>query len=91
MRPEVRELSRRDELLDKAVAGELTKDEARELRELVQREASVRELDQRIKALIAFGVGAAAGYALPKLLELGIDSRTGDSEKTSVPPPARKK
>jgi len=61
-------MGRRDELLDKAVAGSLTQAEAAELRSLIQKE----DMDARLKALIALGVGAAAGATLPKLLELDI-------------------
>ncbi|MEM4729100.1 MAG: hypothetical protein QXH42_04990 [Thermoplasmata archaeon] len=63
-------MSRIDELLDKAVSGGITQEEARELKELIQKEASLKRMDERIKMLIAFGIGAAAGYALPRILEL---------------------
>ena len=62
-------MGRRDELLDKAVAGSLTQAEATELRSLIQKE----DMDARLKALVALGVGAAAGATLPKLLELDLD------------------
>ena len=58
----------RDELLDKAVAGQLTQAEAAQLRDIIKKE----ETDARMRALIALGIGAAAGATLPKLLELDI-------------------
>jgi len=61
-------MSLRDELLDKAVAGQLTQAEAASLRDLIKKE----EMDARLRALIALGIGAAAGATLPKLLELDI-------------------
>lgn len=61
-------MSRRDELLDRAVAGSLSQAEAAELRELIQKE----DMDARMRALIALGIGAAAGVTLPKLLEIDI-------------------
>jgi hypothetical protein len=61
-------MSLRDELLDKAVAGQLTQAEAAQLREIIKKE----ETDARLRALIALGVGAAAGATLPKLLGLDI-------------------
>ena len=61
-------MNRRDELLDKAVAGSLTQDEAAELRGLIQKE----DMDARLRALVALGIGAVAGATLPKLLELDI-------------------
>jgi len=61
-------MSRRDELLDRAVAGSLSQAEATELRELIQKE----DMDARMRALIALGIGAAAGVTLPKLLEIDI-------------------
>jgi hypothetical protein len=61
-------MSRRDELLDKAVAGSLGQAEAAELRELIQKE----DMDARMRALIALGIGAAAGATLPKLLEIDL-------------------
>jgi hypothetical protein len=61
-------MSLRDELLDKAVAGLLTQDEAAQLRDIIKKE----EMDARLRTLIALGVGAAAGATLPKLLELDI-------------------
>ncbi|MGQ9581995.1 MAG: hypothetical protein ACUVV6_00575 [Thermoplasmatota archaeon] len=84
-------MSRRDELLDKALAGHLTQEEARELKELIEREDSVRELDRRIRMLIAFGVGAAAGYALPRLLELGEGSAPEEPEEGGAKAAPRKK
>ena len=61
-------MSLRDELLDKAVAGQLTQAEAAQLRDIIKKE----ETDARMRALIALGIGVAAGAALPKLLELDI-------------------
>lgn len=61
-------MSRRDELLDKAVAGSLGQAEAAELRELILKE----DMDARMRALIALGIGAAAGATLPKLLEIDL-------------------
>jgi len=61
-------MSLRDELLDKAVAGLLTQAEAEQLRDIIRKE----ETDARLRALIALGVGAAAGATLPKLLGLDI-------------------
>jgi len=79
-------MARKDELLDKAVAGNLTREEAIELRDIIQKESSLQSMDQRIKMLIIFGVGAAAGYALPKLLELDeevleVDPDSGQRKK----------
>ena len=74
-------MSRVDELLDKAVSGGITQEEAGELRELIKREAALRQVDERIKMLIAFGIGAAAGHALPRILELEeppAESPTGE-------------
>jgi len=61
-------MSQRDELLDKAVAGQLTQAEAVQLRDIIKKE----EMDARLRALIALGIGAAAGATLPKLLDLDI-------------------
>ena len=61
-------MGRRDELLDKAVAGSMTQDEAVELRGLIQKE----DMDARLRALVALGIGAVAGATLPKVLELDI-------------------
>jgi len=61
-------MSRRDELLDKAVAGSLSQAEAAELRELIQKE----DMDARLRALIALGIGAAAAATLPRLLEIDL-------------------
>jgi len=58
----------RDELLDKAVAGMLSQAEAAQLRDIIKKE----EQDARMRALIALGIGAAAGAALPRLLDMDI-------------------
>lgn len=84
-------MSRMDELLDKALAGHLTQEEARELKEFIEREASVRELDQRIRMLIAFGVGVAAGYTLTGLLELGEGSAPEETDEGGAKAAPRKK
>jgi hypothetical protein len=68
-------MSSRDELLDKAVAGLLTQQEAAELRDIIKKE----EMDARMRALIALGIGAAAGATLPRLLGIDIfDELLGD-------------
>jgi len=61
-------MSLRDELLDKAVAGQLTQAEAEQLRDIIKKE----QMDARMRALVALGIGAAAGATLPKLLGLDI-------------------
>jgi hypothetical protein len=80
-------MTRRDELLDKAVAGNLTKEEAVELRSMVQAEKGLEGMDERIRMLIIFGVGAAAGYALPKLL--GLDEKVIEVEDEAGGKPKR--
>jgi hypothetical protein len=80
-------MTRRDELLDKAVAGNLTKEEAVELRSMVQAEKGLEGMDERIRMLIIFGVGAAAGYALPKLL--GLDEKVIEVEDEAGIKPKR--
>lgn len=75
-------MTRRDELLDKAVAGNLTKEEAVELRSMVQAEKGLQGMDERLRMLIIFGVGAAAGYVLPKLF--GIEENVLEVEDESA-------
>ena len=68
-------MSLRDELLDKAVAGLLTQEEAAQLRDIIKKE----EMDARMRAIIALGIGAAAGATLPRLLGIDIfDELLGD-------------
>ena len=59
-------MSRKEELLDKLVAGGLVPEEAAELRELVLKD----DREAKLRLVTAMGVGAAGALTLPALLDL---------------------
>lgn len=65
--PELEE--RKQYLLKKVEDRTITQSEALELGDILVKEDNIRKLDDRVKFLIALGLGALGGYALSKLLE----------------------
>lgn len=61
--------SRLDELLNKAVEGKLTREEALELKRMIKSKEKISISDDRFEKLIIFGVGAAMGYTINELLK----------------------
>jgi len=65
--PELEE--KKQYLLKKVEDRTINQSEALELGDILIKEENIRKLDDRIKFLIALGLGALGGYALAKLLE----------------------
>ena len=85
-------MASRDELIGKMVAGTLGRDEALELRDLLQKE----DRESKLRLLAAMGLGAAAAITLPPLLEmelrdimdLRMEPRAVEVEPQKPAPPA---
>jgi hypothetical protein len=61
-------MATREELLEKMVAGTLSRGEALELRGILQKE----DRESKLRLLAAMGIGAAAAMTLPPLLEMEL-------------------